>query len=157
MRGRKPELRVIDSDGEHPSAPSGSAASADRPALPLAPDWLPPEGKAEWDRVIGDLVRRRLYVAADSSAIEMYCVAVAQVKQCQAVMATEPMFITPTTGTGMPRPHPALRTMNQAMAQVRRYAAELGITPISRHRPGANPDGQADLFGGKDVWSDMDL
>ncbi|QDM14586.1 phage terminase small subunit P27 family [Tardiphaga sp. vice352] len=169
MRGRKPELRIVDEpDAGWANPPNEQAAdippmggvtapvSPDRPALPTAPDWLPIEGKDEWSRVIGDLVRRRLYVAADTTSIEMYCLAVAQVKQCQVIMASEPMFITPTTGTGMPRPHPALRTMNQCMAQARRYAAELGITPISRHRPGANM-GQKDMFGGGDAWSEMDL
>ncbi|MCA1971240.1 MAG: phage terminase small subunit P27 family [Caenispirillum sp.] len=117
MRGAKPELRAIE----------GGLA-----AVPPAPEWMPKEAADEWRRIMPGLVHRRTLSPEDMGQVENYCLAIAQVRQCQKVLAVEPMFV--QSETSAPRPHPAYRTMHSAMTIARQLAAELGLTPVSRQR-----------------------
>lgn len=133
MRGRKPELKAID----------GGKAS-----VPQPPKWFPNEAKTEWRRIMPGLVERRILTEEDMGNVENYCLAQAQVRQCQAVLAAEPMFV--QSDRSAPRPHPAFRTMHSAMTLARQLAAELGLTPVSRQRAGGQGDD-----GGGDAWGSL--
>ncbi len=132
MRGRKPELKAI-------------AGGLSR--LPPAPAWLPPEGKAEWRRVVPALKDRRTITKADLPMLEAYCLAAGTVRRAQATIAAEGDLI--TTEKGDKRRHPAFQTMFQALTESRRLAAELGLTPASRSKAAAAE--------GDDELGDLDL
>jgi P27 family predicted phage terminase small subunit len=129
MRGAKPELKAID----------GGLSQ-----VPPVPEWFPEEAADEWRRIMPGLTNRRTLSSEDMGQVENYCLAIAQVRQCQKVLAAEPMFV--QSETSAPRPHPAFRTMHSAMTIARQLAAELGLTPVSRHRAGRQGD---DDKGGK--------
>lgn len=126
MRGDKPALK-----------PATNPVSSDLPA----PAWLPDEAKTEWRRVIGPLADRRILTEPDLGGLENYCLAIAQVRQCQGILAKldSPFF---STESGAPRPHPAIRVMHSAMTLARQLAAELGLTPVSRSRPAISDEGE---------------
>jgi P27 family predicted phage terminase small subunit len=134
MRGRKPELKVVE----------GGMANT-----PAAPRWMPEEAKAEWRRIMPKLIERRILTRTDLASVENYCVAIGQVRQCQATLAKEGNFV--ESESGAPRPHPAVRMMHSAMTQGRQLAAEIGLTPASRNKPQVN-DAKDD-----DGWSGMDI
>lgn len=124
MRGDKPRLKP------DPKPLAGALK---------APRWLPASGRLEWDRVMPVLTERKILTDADLGCLESYCLAVAQVRDCQATLAAlpSPFF---TGDTGVPRPHPAIRVMHTAMTIQRQLAAEMGLTPVSRSRPAINDE-----------------
>jgi P27 family predicted phage terminase small subunit len=122
MRGRKPELRGVD-------------GGLDR--LPKPPAWLSPEGRQEWRRVAPELQRRRTLKACDLSALESYVEAVASIRRCRALIAEQGEVIETQQGL---RRHPASVTLIATMAEARRYAEALGLTPTSRHKVPSQED-----------------
>ncbi len=126
MRGDKPALKM-----------ASNPVSADL----AAPDWLPDLAKAEWARVIGPLAERRILTEPDLGGLENYCLAIAQVRDCQRILGElpSPFF---SGDNGAPRPHPAIRVMHAAMTLARQLAAELGLTPVSRSRPAISDEGE---------------
>lgn len=116
MKGTKPQLRI------------SKGAVADELA---PPDWISADAAVEWRRVMPLLVDRRILTDADLGSLENYCVAQGRVRQLERVLAAE--FDAPT-----------FRAQNQAMATARLYAAELGLTPVSRSRPAIRDDEEED-------------
>lgn len=128
-KGRKPALKAIE----------GGLAR-----VPSPPDWLPVHAAAEWRRVMPHLTERRVLTDADMGTVESYCLAMGQIRQCQAELAAAPSpWI--ESAEGAPRPHPAFRVMHTAQTQARQLANELGLTPVARQRLGTADDGDDDL------------
>lgn len=133
MKGRKPASIVT--------------ASGTLPPLPRAPTWFLPEAKAEWKRMLPVLMHdRRTLELADLAAFTSYCLAVEQV----AVASRELAAATYTyVANGLTKKNPLLDIRKDAMAQVLRHAAELGMTSVSRSRAAIRDDGDDDdLLGG---------
>ena len=124
MRGRKPDSIVTTAD------------VMDR--VPSAPGWLSKAAKAEWRRVAPIIVTdRKTLTMADMAAFANYCCAVGQASDAQAIIKREGMI---AEGRSGPRKHPAVSILNDALTQARLYAAELGLTPVSRSRPSVRND-----------------
>lgn len=138
MKGRKPHLRV-----ERESL-------ADRPA----PDWLSPDARAEWDRLVPILAQRRVLSEADVGILENYCVAVGTVREMEREIqrsgALQKVYAIDNKGVSCLvriSKSPAVAIRSDAMTQARLMAAELGATPVSRSRPTVeDDDGEDDLF-----------
>lgn len=135
MRGRKPHLQAIE----------GGLSK-----VPRTPSWLPEEARDEWKRIVPHLVKRRVLTETDMACVESYCLAVGTVRRCQATIAREGDAI--ETNTGIKR-HPAFQTMGQMLTEMRRLAAELGLTPASRMKAGKPPEGEE----GYDPYSDLGI
>ncbi|MEA1831730.1 phage terminase small subunit P27 family [Methylobacterium durans] len=135
MRGRKPELRAIE----------GGLST-----VPRAPSWLPEEAKDEWRRVLPSLIQRRILTDTDMATVESYCLAVGTIRRCQITIAREGDTVETNTGS---KRHPAFQTLGQMMTEMRRLAAELGLTPASRNKAGKTPDGEA----GYDAYADLGI
>lgn len=133
MRGRKPELQVIE----------GGLAN-----VPPPPTWFSPEAVDAWNRVVPILVERQTLTEGDIGTLETYCTALGLLRQCQATIAKDGSVV---QGKAGPRRHPALQTMMQAMTEARRYAAELGLTPAARNKPGSKPAENDDAWAGMDI------
>ncbi|TGP88931.1 MULTISPECIES: phage terminase small subunit P27 family [unclassified Mesorhizobium] len=114
MRGRKAEITSLD----------GALSQA-----PKAPSWLPAHGKAEWRRVVPQLVADRKIAAHELSTVESYCVAVARMREAEA--ALQKHGLTFETGNG-PKRRPETTILKESIEAARRLAAELGLTPASR-------------------------
>lgn len=129
MRGRKPDLQVI----------AGGMSKAPRP-----PTWLPEEARAEWRRVVPGLVSRRVLTADMVSILETYCLHVGLVKRAWAAIAAEGEYVEG-------KRHAAFTTLTQSTAEVRRGAAELGLTPTSRPKLPNLPEEETDAFADLDL------
>lgn len=131
-RGRKAEVRALD----------GALSKA-----PIAPSWLPEHGKKEWRRVVPQLVADRKIAAHELQTVEAYCLAVANMRQAEAIVAKDgPTYISPH---GEVKRHPATTLVKEAMEAARRLASELGLTPAARtkNKGGAPGNDVDDAFG----------
>lgn len=131
-RGRKAEVRALD----------GALSKA-----PTAPSWLPEHGKKEWRRVVPQLVADRKIAAHELQTVEAYCLAVANMRQAEAIVAKDgPTYISPH---GEVKRHPATTLVKEAMEAARRLASELGLTPAARtkNKGGAPGNDVDDAFG----------
>ena len=115
--------------------------------MPAAPAWLPKAGKDEWKKVAPDLMARGLLTDTDTTALANYCVAVARVQECAKILIRGAMIKAPDK---TPKAHPAVRMQHQYLETARRYAAELGLTPVSRQRTGPSPSNRE---GDDDDWT----
>jgi hypothetical protein len=88
VKGSKPRtpLRVIADTGRK------------RSGYPC-PAWLPPEANAEWQRVVEDLSSRGAL-----ASLEHYVLCIAQIRQCQRILAGAPRSPTPRAFTRLTRP-----------------------------------------------------
>lgn len=111
-----------------PAKPSERALKA----APKPPSWLAAEGKAEWRRVVPELIERGTVTEADLSSVELYCAAVGDALVARKTITTE--GATTTNRLGEIKRHPAYSTLREMQGEARRWAAELGLTPASRSR-----------------------
>jgi P27 family predicted phage terminase small subunit len=132
MKGRKPEIRAL----------NGALETS-----PPPPKWLPKFAKTEWARVVPALVRARSLAQHELSTVESYCLAVARIRECEAVIQKQGLTYVSPTGESKRRPETTIHKENIEAA--RRLAAELGITPASRskNKGGATEDDNEDEFG----------
>jgi P27 family predicted phage terminase small subunit len=134
VKGSKPRtpLRVVT-----------SSTGRKRPASPC-PAWLPPEAKAEWQRAVKDLSSRGLLFDGAIASLEHYVLCVAQIQQCQQILAEQAI-------AGAEGIHPAYTAQQKAIQSARLLAVELGLSVVSRARS----------FQGKSAdeheWSDLEV
>lgn len=98
------------------------AATSTLDAIPNPPAWLSKDAKAEWRRIMPDLVERKTLTNADMGMVESYCVAIGRVREIERMMSK--LFDVKL-----------FRAQDNAMLTARQIAAELGLTPVSRSRP----------------------
>jgi P27 family predicted phage terminase small subunit len=117
LKGRKPEL-------------SADPSAVDTVIAP--PAWLSKHAKAEWRRVMPELIKRRILTQADLGSLESYCVASGRVRDIEKLLRAgiDPKLF---------------RMQDQAIKTARQLAAELGLTPVSRSRPSIRDEDENDL------------
>ena len=131
-RGRKSEIRALD----------GALSRS-----PPAPKWLPELAQAEWKRVVPQLVASRKIAAHELGTVESYCLAVALMRQAEAVIQTHGMTYLSPKGESKRRPETTI--LKENIEASRRLAAELGLTPASRtkNEGGARGNDDGDALG----------
>jgi P27 family predicted phage terminase small subunit len=95
--------------------------------------------------VAPELQRRRTLKVCDLGTLENYCEGVASIRRCRALILTQGEVL--ETDRGLSR-HPASVTLIAMMAETRRLAEALGLTPTSRHKLPSEAeveDGDADF------------
>lgn len=100
--------------------------------VPPAPSYLSAQAKAEWKRIMPQLISRRIITRADLAGVEAYASAVGICRQIEEMRAGG---IIDKVQFGI---------WNRAAQTARQLAAEYGLTPTSRQRIGsaapADPD-----------------
>ena len=117
-RGRKPALKA---------APEALVKA------PPAPKHLSRQAKAEWKRVMPQLIARQTLTKADLGNLEAYCAAVGASRQIAEKMAEGEL---PDLKLG------GLQIRYSTLA--RQLAAEFGLTPVSRQRLGTSSPAEDD-------------
>jgi P27 family predicted phage terminase small subunit len=112
-------------------------------AEPAPPSWLKQEAKAEWRRVVPELLRLKLLAQLDRAVLASYCQAWAFAQQARVRLEREGL-----TGMrdGQPTKHPCWQEWREATALTVTLGKQLGLTPDARLRaakPEA-PDDDAD-------------
>ncbi|PTE19875.1 phage terminase small subunit P27 family [Cereibacter changlensis JA139] len=112
------------------------ALTSDSEALtkaPPAPAYLSSQAKAEWKRIMPQLIARQIITRADLAGIENYCSAAGAARQIAEII------------NAMPVPDLKLGGLQiRYMQTARQLAAEYGLTPTSRARIGSNATGDDD-------------
>ena len=101
--------------------------------IPTAPAHLDPVARAEWRRVVRPLAAAGLVTQVDRAALAVYCTAWSRwVDAEKKLVEFGSVLASPTKG--FPLLSPYLTIANTAMAQMRSFLAEFGMTPASRSR-----------------------
>jgi P27 family predicted phage terminase small subunit len=169
MRGRSPKPDAQKArDGVKPYR-RNKREPRPKAGVPGMPSWLSAEAKAEWRRVVPELARIGVLVVLDRAAIACYCTAYAEFVQATRTLEKEGHVIdSPITSRKRVTvdgkaewetvvigyrqvPHPAVRMQRTALTLARQFAAEFGLSPLSRPRIQATPppkpaDGKARFF-----------
>lgn len=94
---------------------------------PPVPTWFAPHAKAEWRRIMPQLIARQIITRADLAGVENYCIAVGTVRQIAEGFAQAGGVIDVKL----------FGVQNRAIGTARQLAAEYGLTPTSRARIGS--------------------
>ena len=97
---------------------------------PPAPDDMSTVGRAEWERVAGDLVACGLLSSTDLVPFECYCEAVSDFRAATLDIRKNGLYM--VTDKGATVQNPATRIKSDASTRIRQFAAEFGMTPASR-------------------------
>ncbi|WP_444665748.1 phage terminase small subunit P27 family [Cereibacter changlensis] len=107
------------------------ALTSDSEALtkaPPAPAYLSTQAKAEWKRIMPQLIRRAIICRADLAGVENYCTMIGTIRQIEKQRSLAGGLIDVKL----------FGVLNRAAQTARQLAAEYGLTPTSRARIGSN-------------------
>lgn len=103
--------------------------------IPSCPKTLTGEARKEWRRVTRELAALGLVTTIDRAVLALYCQAWGRWVDAEAQLAKlGPERWTFTTENGFEGQTPWLGIANKAASEVRKLAAEFGMTPSSRSR-----------------------
>jgi P27 family predicted phage terminase small subunit len=131
--GRIPKptaLKLLEGNPGH--RPLNRSEPKPRPIAPKCPTWLDADAKREWRRVAPELERLGLLTGIDMAALAAYCQSYSEWKRYTAVIEKEGSTF--TTDTGQIRARPEVAMGRKALADVRAWAIEFGLTPSARAR-----------------------
>lgn len=174
MAAPKPKpahLKLIEGRGN--GRDSGGRKVAETPKFvrlpPEAPDWLPDEAAAEWQRVVPELARLELLKPVDRASLTAYCltwqrlvdaqklVAENRIVEVEAIKNTEGDVTDVVTldgygllgknSQGITRA-PWIAIIEAASKELRAWAAEFGFTPSAENKLSVREadDGEEDPF-----------
>jgi P27 family predicted phage terminase small subunit len=123
--------------GKRPIAATVKAESK----APDCPTWLDEEARAEWKRVVKELLAQGTLAAADRAVLSAYCEAWSEFVAIMTELAKCPSRVV-WTEKGYPVANPLIAQKNKAVARIESAAKQLGLTPAARLRIGTeSPSG----------------
>jgi P27 family predicted phage terminase small subunit len=146
-RGRRPKpisLKILSGTARAGRLPKDEP----RPecAAPRRPSWITGRARAEWDRVVPLLLSLGLLSKLDLGALASYCIAVANLETETRTLEREGRIIEIPVrnrhGDEIGKrkvAHPSVKSQRDAMAEVKSFLAEFGLSPSSRTRVTALP------------------
>lgn len=135
MKGRKPvptALKILRGNPGRRALTVGEPKPRSDDAYP-APEWLDEEARAEWARLEPELVKIGLLTRADLPAFAAYCAEVGTFQSAARELAH------PTRKLSGGRRNLLLGFRRKASQEMRRWAAEFGLTPAARVRLKSEP------------------
>jgi P27 family predicted phage terminase small subunit len=105
--------------------------------IPPCPDDLQGAARTEWERITPLLKDMGVLALVDMSSVTGYCVSWARWREAEAQITEQGMIVRGPNGS--PIQNPFLSVANQAMANLRAYGSELGLSPVARTRIKAQP------------------
>ncbi len=106
-------------------------------AAPEMPGHLSGEAKAEWERMVPELISMGLLTKLDRAALAGYCTAWGRHVEAEAELAANGMTI--ETPTGHSKTSPFLAISRQEREIMKKFLLEFGLTPASRSKVSATP------------------
>lgn len=141
MRGRKPIPAIVKLVTGNPGHRPIKETMCPDDGEPPCPDHLSGDAKAEWTRIVAELMKLPgLLSRIDMAALAMYCQtysrwAYAERKIAEAQAAGKAGVIV-SSPSGYPILSPWLSVANRAMEQCKALMVEFGMSPSSRSRIG---------------------
>lgn len=149
-RGPAPKptsLKLI--EGNPGRRPLATAEARPQIVAPDCPDHLSEDARAEWQRITPLLLKHFLVTELDSASLALYCQSFGRWKEAERAIAAQRakggdgMLV--KAPSGYPIQNPYLAIANRAMEDCHKYLQQFGLSPSSRTRIQASPQG--DLFG----------
>lgn len=144
--GRRPQpATILQMKGRRPGVDSGGRPLPVVPDFrrepPTAPEWLTPEARAEWDRVVPGLALLELLKPEDRAMLAAYCEtwatfvhATRYVREHGATVEHEAVTVGPT-GAATSRTqrvvNPFIAVARAAGKELRGFGAQFGLSPSS--------------------------
>ncbi len=133
--GPKPQPNTLKvARGTHRADRHGALEDEVRPPvaneLPAAPDTLGTEGKRRWQQIGSKLLPLGLLTDSDIQSLEQLCMAYEEQTEAMATIKKDGRY--QTSEKGHRSAHPAVGTLRDAKADIRRYLVEFGMTPSAR-------------------------
>ena len=119
--------------------------------VPPPPKALGKYGTQEWKRIAPELVKLGLLTTLDTTSLYAYCEAYETWREAKGFLSEGGM--TYATPTGFLKSSPWMLIAKEALAEMRRWGQELGLTPAARTRihvridDGGESDGEKAFFG----------
>lgn len=134
MRGRKPKPTAIrQRDGNPGKRPLNDSEPIPAAGQVTCPEFLDPEAREEWERIIVILMEMGLLTRADRTALAAYCVAYGRWVRAEALVRKFGEVVK-SPEKGFPMKSPYLCVADQALDTMRKLMTEFGLTPSSRSR-----------------------
>jgi len=118
-----------------------------RSGAPTRPEWLLPEAKREWRRMVAWLEPQGLLTVADRAALSAYCQCWAMyVRGMEDIERNGTDFVTDKGYQGV---RPAVTIATKMLEQMNRLGAKFGYTPSDRQSlnvPEKNPEDELDAL-----------
>lgn len=107
--------------GESPKPKTGA---------PNPPHWLKAEALAEWGRIVPELAAINLLSVVDRAALTAYVTSWATFAECAQDIEERGVMVNGRDGT--PVKNPSVAMQRDALAQIKSWCVEFGLTPSSR-------------------------
>jgi P27 family predicted phage terminase small subunit len=146
--GRKPlpsQFHIIRGNPGH--RPINKMEPKPKPEIPTCPRQIQGEARKEWRRIVKELHAIGLVSRLDRTALAAYCDAYSRWIEGMTQVAKYGMVV--KAPSGYPIVSPYLSIINAALAQMKAFLVEFGMTPSSRSRIKAGnveEDNQGDRF-----------
>jgi P27 family predicted phage terminase small subunit len=112
--------------------------------VPTRPEWLLPEAKREWARIVPELLRLQLLAMVDRAALANYCQWWARYVEAEKILSAQGLTILCPSGYMQQRPEVAIA--QKAAQLMKAFLVEFGLTPASRSRVSVPEPKQEDEF-----------
>jgi P27 family predicted phage terminase small subunit len=137
--GRKPksrEQRLREGKAAHRPLPEPVLVSGRPELAELAspPPHLEPEAREFWERSVVRLAEAGIVDRVDAPVLELLATQYARIRQAQATIEAEGMYV--EGSRGQPRPHPAIAIEREATRVFLGLADHFALTPVARTRLG---------------------
>lgn len=135
-RGRKPVPTALHELRGNPGK-RGRRKDEPKPkqGIPECPEHLSDAAKQEWFRITPELHAAGVLAKVDRAALAGYCAAYARWVEAEEKVAESGGLVVKAP-SGYPMQNPYLAISNRALEDIRKFAAEFGMTPSSRTRIG---------------------
>lgn len=136
MAGRKPKptaLKLV--QGTFQPCRSARNEPKPKPEIPSCPEQLQGLAREEWGRISEELYSMGLLTRIDRAALAGYCEHFAV--WAEASKKVRELGVLVKAKNGFPMQSPYLSIMNRALAEMRKFLVEFGMTPSSRSRVSA--------------------
>ena len=135
-RGRKPKPTAIKLLEGNPGCRPLNRAEPKPTGVPVCPDWLEDEAKAEWERMGGILADMGVLTEVDTMAFAGYCQAYARWKEAEEFISRHGSIIRTPNGYLQQVPQVSIAQTNLKI--MLKFCEEFGLTPSARSRISAN-------------------
>ena len=115
------------------------------PGAPQQPKKLSDEAKAEWKRIVPELLRVGVLAKVDRAVLIGYCESWAMFTDAQQMVHDQGIIQTSKEGVDRPAAH--VRVLNESRAAFLKFAQELGLSPSARVRLTSKVSPDADPLG----------